>query len=105
MAEKKETTFVLVPHALVVFKRPRSMVWQCRYKVDARWQRESTKEYNLKKAKAAAHDLLVEASVSLTAVMEPPMFGVMEPQTVAKTIPRRGLNNGGFCLFFGDGFA
>jgi hypothetical protein len=43
--------------------------------------------------------------VSLTAVMEPPMFGVMEPQTVAKTIPRRGLNNGGFCLFFGDGFA
>jgi len=63
MAEKKETTFVLVPHALVVFKRPRSMVWQCRYKVDARWQRESTKEYNLKKAKAVAHDLLVEASV------------------------------------------
>ena len=63
MAEKKETTFVLVPHALVVFKRPRSMVWQCRYKVDARWQRESTKEYNLKKAKAIAHDLLVEASV------------------------------------------
>ena len=43
--------------------------------------------------------------LSLTAVMEPPMFGVMEPQTVAKTTPRRGLNNGGFCLFFGDGFA
>ena len=44
-------------------------------------------------------------ALSLTAVMEPPMFGVMEPQTVAKTTPRRGLNNGGFCLFFGDGFA
>lgn len=43
--------------------------------------------------------------VSPTAVMEPPMFGVMEPQTVAKTTPRGGLNNGGFCLFFGDGFA
>jgi outer membrane protein TolC len=28
--------------------------------------------------------------VSLTAVMEPSMFGVMEPQTVAKTTPRRG---------------
>ena len=63
MAEKKDTTFLLVPHALVVFKRPRSMVWQCRYKVDGKWQRESTKEYNLKNAKAVAHDLLVEANV------------------------------------------
>ena len=35
-------------------------------------------------------------AVSLTAVMEPPMFGVMEPQTVAKTTPQRGLNSGGF---------
>jgi transposase len=48
---------------------------------------------------------LVCFMVSLTAVMEPPMFGVMEPQTVAKTTPRRGLNNGGFCLFFGGGLA
>jgi len=56
------------------------------------------------KARAASMPAYEDA-VSLTAVMEPPMFGVMEPQTVAKTTPRRGLNNGGFCLFFGDGLA
>ena len=63
MAEKNDTTHVLVPHTLLVFVRPRSTVWQCRYQVDGRWQRESTKERDLAKAKAAAHDLLVEANV------------------------------------------
>jgi len=63
MADKKDTTHVLIPHSLVIFQRPRSTVWQCRYQVDGKWQRESTKQYDLKKAKATAHDLLVEANV------------------------------------------
>lgn len=63
MTEKKETTHVLVPHSLVLFIRPRSSVWQCRYQVDGIWQRESTQERDLEKAKAVAHDLLVEANV------------------------------------------
>ena len=63
MTEKNETTHVLVPHSLVLFIRPRSSVWQCRYQVDGIWQRESTKERDLEKAKAVAHDLLVEANV------------------------------------------
>ena len=63
MTEKKDTTHVLIPHSLVIFQRPRSTVWQCRYQVDGKWQRESTKQYDLKKAKATAHDLLVEANV------------------------------------------
>ena len=63
MTEKKDTTHVLVPHTLLVFVRPRSTVWQCRYQVDGRWQRESTKERDLGKAKVVAHDLLVEANV------------------------------------------
>ena len=63
MTEKKETTHILIPHALVVFKRPRSTVWQCRYQVDGKWQRESTRVRELKKAKSVAHDLLVEANV------------------------------------------
>ena len=63
MTEKKETTHVLVPHSLVLFIRPRSSVWQCRYQVDGIWQRESTQERDLDKAKAVAHDLLVEANV------------------------------------------
>jgi len=63
MTEKKITTHILVPHSLVLFLRPRSSVWQCRYQVDGKWQRESTKQYDLDKAKSAAHDLLVEANV------------------------------------------
>lgn len=63
MTAQKETTHTLVPHSLVLFIRPRSSVWQCRYQVDGIWQRESTKEHDLEKAKAVAHDLLVEANV------------------------------------------
>ena len=63
MSEKKETTHLLSPHLLVIFIRPRSSVWQCRYQVDGKWQRESTKERDLAKAKLVAHDLLVEANV------------------------------------------
>lgn len=63
MTEKKETTHVLVPHSLVLFIRPRSSVWQCRYQIDGKWQRESTKQRELDKAKSVAHDLFVEANV------------------------------------------
>jgi integrase len=63
MTEKKDTTHILVPNTLVVFVRPRSTVWQCRYQVDGKWQRESTKERNLDDAKRVAHDLLIEANV------------------------------------------
>ena len=64
MAEKNDTTHVLVPHTLLVFVRPRSTVWQCRYQVDGKWQRESTNERNLDNAKRVAHDLLIEANGS-----------------------------------------
>ena len=63
MTEKKDTTHILVPNTLVVFVRPRSTVWQCRYQVDGKWQRESTNERNLDDAKRVAHDLLIEANV------------------------------------------
>jgi integrase len=63
MTEKKETTHILVPHSLVLFIRPRSSVWQCRYQIDGKWQRESTKQRDLDKAKSVAHDLFVEANV------------------------------------------
>jgi hypothetical protein len=61
MTEKKDSTHILVPNTLVVFVRPRSTVWQCRYQVDGNWLRESTKERDLEKAKAVAHDLLIDA--------------------------------------------
>ena len=63
MTEKNVTTHIIVPHSLVLFLRPRSSVGQCRYQVDGKRQRQSTKQYELDKARAAAHDLLVEANV------------------------------------------
>lgn len=63
MSAQKNTTLTLIQRQLVLFQRPRSTVWQCRYQVDGRWQRESTQEYELKLAKEKAHELLVEANV------------------------------------------
>ena len=57
------TTHTLIEHELVVYRRERSSVWQCRFSVDGRWQRISTDERDLVKAKARAHRLLIEASV------------------------------------------
>ena len=63
MTAQKSTTHTLVERQLVIFQRPRSKVWQCRFSVDGRWQRASTNEYDLKLAKARAHEILVEANV------------------------------------------
>lgn len=63
MAEKKETTHVLMEHTLLVYRRERSDIWQCRYKVGGAWQRATTKEHDLDKAKAKAKELLIEAEI------------------------------------------
>lgn len=44
MAEKNETTHTLLDRELIVYRRERSNIWQCRFKVDGIWQRASTKE-------------------------------------------------------------
>lgn len=61
MPEKSSTTHTLMGNMLVVYKRERSKVWQCRYKVGGNWQRASTRENELKDAIAAAKDLLYAA--------------------------------------------
>ena len=48
---------------LVVYRRERSSIWQCRYKVDGVWQRASTKEVELKKAKERAKEILIAAEI------------------------------------------
>ncbi len=58
-----ETTLVVMDHALVVYRRERSTIWQCRYKVDGVWQRASTKERDVEKAKLKARELLIEAEI------------------------------------------
>lgn len=63
MPEQKETTHIITENKLVVYRRERSTIWQCRYKVDGQWQRASTKERELLKAKERAHELLIEAEI------------------------------------------
>lgn len=63
MSEKKETTHILVERKLVLFQRPRSKVWQCRFKIDGKWQRSSTGTHDLAEARDKAFDLIQEAGV------------------------------------------
>ena len=63
MAQQADTTVVLLEHELVIYRREHSDIWQCRYKVGGKWQRTSTKEYDLSKAKIKAKDLMVEGEI------------------------------------------
>lgn len=63
MPEQKETTHTLIERELIVYRRERSNIWQCRFKVDGVWQRASTKHSDLKKAKARAFELRMEAEI------------------------------------------
>jgi integrase len=63
MPEQKETTHSIMPNELVVYRRERSSIWQCRFKVDGVWQRASTKERDLKLAKKKARELMIEAEI------------------------------------------
>ncbi len=63
MSEKKATTHTLIENQLTIAKREESKVWQCRLKIGGVWQRISTGERDLRKAKKRAHELLIEANV------------------------------------------
>lgn len=64
MPKQIDTTHVLMERQLVVYQRPNSDVWQCRYKVDGKWIVVTTKERELTKAKERAYYLSVEAKVN-----------------------------------------
>lgn len=63
MPKQSPTTQVIVPRSLIVYKRPRNNVWQCRYKVANIWQRATTNETNLTAAIAKARELQIDAEV------------------------------------------
>lgn len=63
MSAKLETTHVVSENEIVVYKRERSSIWQCRYKVDGVWLRASTKERKLKDAKEVAKTLRIRAEI------------------------------------------
>jgi len=61
MSDRKDTTHIVIEKELIVYLRERSTIWQCRYCIDKQWQRTSTKEYDLTKAKKVAKELYLEA--------------------------------------------
>ena len=61
MSDKKDTTHIVIDKELIVYQRERSTIWQCRYCIDRQWQRTSTKEYDLGKAKKKAKEIFLEA--------------------------------------------
>ncbi len=63
MAIKKESTHQLIHRNLTLYQRDHSAVWQCRYKVDNKWIRATTKETQLDLAVNKAKELLVEAEI------------------------------------------
>ena len=63
MSAKLETTHIITENELVVYRRERSSIWQCRYKVDGVWQRASTKERKLKEAKEVAKAIKIRAEI------------------------------------------
>lgn len=64
MAIKKESTHQLIHRNLTLYQRDHSAVWQCRYKVDNKWIRATTKETQLDLAINKAKELLVRGSTS-----------------------------------------
>jgi hypothetical protein len=48
---------------LVLYRREHSKVWQCRFKVDGTWQRATTKQHDIAKAKVKAKELMIEAEI------------------------------------------
>lgn len=57
MPEKLDSTYEIYPRELILYKRPNSTVWQCRYKVDGKWLIASTKLRDREKAIEKAKDL------------------------------------------------
>lgn len=56
-------THQLIDRELVVFTRPDTKVYYCRYKIDGKWITATTKETDLKKAQAKAHSILLKAQI------------------------------------------
>lgn len=63
MPKQSPTTTVLLERELIIYLRERSDVWQCRYKVDGRWIRKTTKEHDIEKAKLKADRLRIEDEI------------------------------------------
>ena len=71
MSAKKSSTHILLNNTLVLYKRERSSIWQCRFNVDGVWQRQSTKTRSYEKAIDVAKELHIEANYRKKAKLVP----------------------------------
>jgi hypothetical protein len=65
MPKKLDTTHQIIINELVVYQRPASTVWQCRYKVDGVWLVKSTRKKELTAAIHAAYIHLASSKVRI----------------------------------------
>ena len=63
MPQQLETTHEIIERELIVYRRERSAVWQCRFKVGNIWKRASTGERDLQKAIRKSHEVRMEAEI------------------------------------------
>ena len=63
MPIKCDDTHQLIDSVLIIYKRPNSDHWQCRYKLDKKWYHVTAKERELDRAKAKAHGFQIAANV------------------------------------------
>jgi len=62
VSAKNPTTHTIIQGVLTIALRDRSSIWQCRYKIDGKWQRNSTHERDFKAAKDKALEIYNEAT-------------------------------------------
>lgn len=63
MSPKSDTTHTVIDRELLVARRERSRVWQCRFCIDGVWERVTTGERELALAIEKAKRLYIEAQV------------------------------------------
>jgi len=65
MPAQVKTTHTLIDRKLIVYKRGKSKAWQCRFSLDGKWFKVTTKKRDLEEAKQAATELMYEAKARL----------------------------------------
>lgn len=63
MAQLSNNSIQILDGKITLTKRSQSSAWQMRYKIGGLWLRQTTKETDLKEAKAAAEEAYVIAKV------------------------------------------
>ena len=61
VALRNATTYTVIDKEVLIAQRDDSTIWQCRFRIDKKWQRTSTGERDFDKAKEKAKELFYKA--------------------------------------------